>query len=146
MKRWIRIGLAAYLLAEFWVTLEIAAWLGAGWTLLLLILAGAAGIAVLRRERLAILSQFRRAASLPEVLVPGLPDQALRVLAGLLLIIPGFVSDAAALVLLVPWFRNRLIRRFSARFGDGRDSPTIIEGDFRRVDDPSLPNGSQKDR
>jgi UPF0716 protein FxsA len=134
------------LLLELSVTLEIAAWLGAGRTLLLLILVGILGIGVLRRERLTILSQLRRAASVQEVFVPGLPDRALRALAGLLLIIPGFVSDAAALVLLLPRPRQWLMRRFLANFTHGPAGPTIIEGDFRRVDDPMLPPANQQDR
>jgi UPF0716 protein FxsA len=139
MKPSIRFGFAGYVLLELWVTLEIAAWLGGGRTFLLLALGVAAGILVLRREKLALFAQLRRAAAGQEIHVLQLPDRALRAVAGLLLIIPGFVSDAAALLLLIPQLRQWLIRRFSAKFSPGAAGSTIIEGDFRRVDDPILP-------
>lgn len=139
MKPRIRFAFAGYVLLELWVTLEVAAWLGGGRTFLLLVLGVAAGIAVLRREKLALFAQLRRAVAGQEISVLQLPDRALRALAGLLLIIPGFVSDAGGLLLLIPQSRRWLIRQFSAKFSPGASSSTIIEGDFRRIDDPVLP-------
>jgi UPF0716 protein FxsA len=132
--------LLAYVLLEVALTLKTAAWLGAGWTLLVLILGGVAGIAVLRRERFALFSQLRNGIAIPEPLLAGLPDRLLRVVAGLLLIIPGLVSDFLALCLLVPGSRRWLIRRFSARLGHAAADPAIIEGQFRRIDDAALPD------
>ena len=67
-----------------------------------MILSGVAGIGVLRRERLAIFSQLRTGVAITEPLLSGLPDRVLRVIGGLLLIIPGLVSDFLALSLLIP--------------------------------------------
>ena len=139
MKLAVRMVLGAYLLVEISVTLEIAAWLGPGRTLLLLVLGALAGIAVLRWERGAFLSQLSRPDPLYGVFLQGLPERALRALAGLLLIVPGFVSDAAALILLIPRSRQWLIRRFTTRWAQHSPDPTIIEGEFRRVDDALLP-------
>jgi UPF0716 protein FxsA len=134
-----RIALGGYLLVEISVTLEIAAWLSPGRTLLLLILGALAGIAVLRRERGVFLSQLSRPDTLYGVFLQGLPERALRALAGLLLIVPGFFSDAAALILLIPQSRQWLIRRFATRWAQHSADPTIIDGEFRRVDDTLLP-------
>ena len=139
MKPSIRFVFAGYVLLELWATLEVAAWLGGGRTFLLLVLGVAAGIAVLRREKLTLFAQLRRAVAGQEISVLQLPDRALRAVAGLLLIIPGFVSDAGALLLLIQPSRRWLIRQFSAKFSPGAGSPTIIEGNFRRIDDPVLP-------
>jgi UPF0716 protein FxsA len=146
MKPRIRFAAAAYLLLEIWATLEVATWLGAGRTLLLLIAGAIAGIAVLRRERLTIVSQLRRGADLRQAFVSGLPDRALRTMAGLLLIIPGFLSDAAALILLVPRSRRWVVRRFAAGFVASSRDPTIIEGEFHRIDEPALPENKQDHR
>lgn len=140
MKPSIRFVFAGYVLLELWVTLEVAPWLGSGRTFLLLVLGVAAGIAVLRREKLALFAQFQRAAAQQQIAFLQLPDRTLRAVAGLLLIIPGFVSDAGALLLLIPQSRRWLIRQFSRKFGPNTAGPTIIEGDFRRVDDPALPH------
>ena len=141
MKPSWRFALLAYFLIERALILKTAAWLGAGWTLLALILGAAAGIGVLRRERLAIFSQLRSGFAISEPFVAGLPDRVLRAMAGLLLISPGFVSDALALFLLVPRSRRWLVRRFSATLGRNHPAagPTIIEGDFSRVEDAALP-------
>jgi UPF0716 protein FxsA len=140
MKPSIRFVFAGYVLLELWATLEVAAWLGGGRTFLLLVLGVAAGIAVLRREKLALFAQFQRAAARQQIAFLQLPDRALRAIAGLLLIIPGFVSDAGALLLLIPQSRRWLIRQFSRKFSPNAAGPTIIEGDFRRVDGPVLPH------
>jgi UPF0716 protein FxsA len=143
MTRILRLALPLYLLLEVVATLELAAWLGIGRALLLLLLGAIAGITVLRRERLALLALLRRAANLGEPIMPGLLGAALRALAGILLIVPGFVSDAIGLALLIPASRRWLIRRFSAGLGQGRATPGVIDGDYRRVDSAALP-GSQK--
>jgi UPF0716 protein FxsA len=138
MGRVLRWVLPACLLLEIFVTLQVAAWLGAGRTLALLLLGALAGIAILRREQLAILARLRYGARLREPVLPALLDGAVRATAGILLIVPGFVSDVAALVLLIPGLRRRLVRRFSAGRGHNPATP-VIDGDYRRVDDPMLP-------
>lgn len=134
MKPGFRLALGAYLLLEIWATLEIAAWLGAARTVLLLILGILAGIVVLRREKLAVVAHFRHASGPRQPFIPSLPDRALRAAAGLLLIVPGFVSDAAALILLVPQLRRWLIRHWSARLSRSA-GVTVIEGEFHRLDE-----------
>ncbi|MGA8759419.1 MAG: FxsA family protein [Stellaceae bacterium] len=140
MKPSWRFVFLAYVLLEVAVTLQVAAWLGAGWTLIVIILSGVAGIGVLRRERLAIFSQLRTGVVITEPLLSGLPDRVLRVIGGLLLIIPGLVSDFLALSLLVPGPRQWLVHRFSGRLGQPAADPTIIEGEFRRLDDATPPD------
>lgn len=138
MSRLLRFGLPGYLLLEAYVTLEIAARLGGGRTLLLLLLGVVAGFAVLRREQLSILGRLRSAAASGEPGLPSLLDGVLRVVAGILLIIPGFVSDAVGLTLLIPVLRRRLVAGVSPVARRDPREPTVIEGDYRRVDDPAL--------
>jgi UPF0716 protein FxsA len=143
MMRALRFALPAYLLLEISVTLEVAAWLGAGRALLLLLLGMAGGIVVLRRQQLAILTRLCLAASSGEPPLPGLLDGAMRAIAGILLMIPGYVSDAAALALLIPKSRRWLTHHLSGGLVDRPGAPIIIEGDFRRVEDPALPGAKR---
>lgn len=58
--------------------------------------------------------------------------------AGLLLIMPGFISDALAIALLVPAFRNLLRTRGAKTFGFKEDSMRaqddgVIDGVYERV-------------
>jgi UPF0716 protein FxsA len=139
-----RLALLLYPFLELFVLIELGGALGAGWTLLWLLLAALAGAALIRREGVSLL------ARLPELLARREPPAAemlaalARVAAGVLLIIPGFVSDVAALVLLVSPLRQRVIAawvRGAAPAGSarGRDrneaAPRVIDGEARRVPD-----------
>ena len=139
MKRILQLALPAYLLFEAFLTLTLASWLGPGLTLLLLVLGAAAGIAVLRTEKLALLTRLSRILTSGEPPLGGLLDGALRGAAGVLLIMPGVISDLAAAGLLIPALRKRLVRRVSTGLGGETAAPPVIEGNYRRIDDPALP-------
>ena len=96
-------------------------------------------MAVLRTAQFALLSRLRPILASGAPLLPELLDAALRAAAGFLLIIPGFVSDVIALGLLIPQLRQRLVRRLSAGSPADPASPVVIDGDYRRIDDPALP-------
>ncbi len=138
VKRPLRLALLGYLLIEGYATLAIAGWLGPGPTLLLLLLGAAAGGAVLRTTQFSLLSELRRSLAASEPALPALIGGALRAAAGVLLIIPGFISDLVAAGLLIPALRRQLIRRLAAA-ANRRTGPATIEGDYRRVEDTALP-------
>ncbi|MEM6579924.1 MAG: FxsA family protein [Pseudomonadota bacterium] len=77
----------------------------------------------------------------PQLLVD---DMALG-LAGLLLMIPGLISDVAAVIVMIGPLRRRLARWFMGPqpepYAPDRDSEahTTIEGQYRRVDDEHRP-------
>jgi UPF0716 protein FxsA len=132
----LKLALTAYLVIEAFLTLAVGSWLGPGPTLLLLALGGAAGISVLRTEQFSLLSGLRHSLTAGEPLVPGLLDASLRGAAGLLLLIPGFLSDLAALGLLIPQLRRGIVRRLWGWLDNETSAPVVIEGDYRRIDDP----------
>ena len=61
--------------------------------------------------------------------------------AGLLLMIPGMISDAVALIVVIGPLRRRVVSALwgspagAARTDQAPRNPEIIEGDFRRLDD-----------
>ena len=71
-------------------------------TILLVLLAGVLGMSVIRRTGLGVGAALRRAGGRGEITSIDAGVVFLRMLAGLLLMIPGFVSDAVALVVLIP--------------------------------------------
>jgi UPF0716 protein FxsA len=135
-------------IVEMYLLIRLGGYLGAWPTIALVILAGAAGIAILRRQGPAALN--RVAARLQSGELPALEvaEGALLALAGLLLLIPGFMTDLAGLLLLVPGFRRRLAGRLVARAAaPGRgpaDGPVVIEGEFESR--PSDPPEKLRDR
>lgn len=117
-------------------------------TLAWVLLAAIAGIVVMRLTGLATALQLRAALARDEPPARALFDGALVAVAGLLLLFPGFVSDAIAIVLLFPPLRAALFRLAAWRFathvqvrpsgGAGarrQAGGVVIEGEFSEVDE-----------
>lgn len=97
---------AFYMLAEIAGFILVGSWIGLGWTLLLIILAAVLGAAVIRGQGAGAMTDLRGQRRNPAGL---LADRILVVLAGVLLILPGFISDLVGLVLLIPPLRALII-------------------------------------
>ncbi len=99
-----------------WPFLEIAAFIAVGQrigilaTIALTLFASAVGAALLRLQGLAVLRQVQR--EIGDGLAPAasLGHGALIALAALMLMIPGFVSDAVGLLLFLPPVRSLILR------------------------------------
>lgn len=100
------------------------------------------GVLILRHQGRGVVEKLRQSSN-GRILGPQLllDDMAVG-LAGLLLIIPGVLTDVAALVVLigplrrrlVAWFRPAAAEPFVADREPGEH--IIIEGDYQRVDQP----------
>ncbi len=111
---------------DLYATLRIAQWTGVPvWVWLALGLA--AGIALLRNERLAFRARTLSALRGDEPLLRGVVDSGRKVLAGFLLLLPGVLSDLLAVALLM------LPLNVGSASGATSGARTI-EGRFRRVD------------
>ena len=123
-------------LAEIAVFIKVGQWLGLGATLALVLLAALAGILVIRRQSLATLTTVRAALARNEAPAAALFDAACVLVAGFLLILPGFISDAAALVLLIAPLRRAIGERLGWRAAGGPGGP-VIAGDYHEILDPT---------
>ena len=105
----------------------------------------ALGVAVLRRQGQGMFERLREAQE-GRVMGPQLllDDMAMG-LAGLLLIIPGVITDISAVLVMFGPLRRRLSRLlFGSQpetYAPGRDQAdhVTIEGQYRRVDDEKAP-------
>jgi UPF0716 protein FxsA len=126
--------------------------LGVALTLFWVLAAMVAGLALLRHTGLQAVGRLR--AALAEGKEPGhsLIDAACFAAAAMLLIIPGFVSDLLALILMLPITRHWLLRRTAAHFetrvyrGPGR-AGGVIHGEFTVVseNDKDAAEGEDKE-
>ena len=89
-------------------------------TLAWVVLTGMLGLGLIRRQGLDALRRARAALRRGESPTAELADAALVSLAGVLLLLPGFVTDAFGLVLALPPVRRRVVARMRARFRAGR--------------------------
>ncbi len=138
---------------------EIAIFIGVGgaiglWnTLALIVLTAIAGTALLRAQGLSTLRRAQESFARHIFPMAELFDGLCLLIAGAMLLTPGFATDTAGLALFVPWIRAALRRallgylgpREGARIwvdgediaapGDpGGDEGRTIEGQYRRID------------
>jgi UPF0716 protein FxsA len=142
---WPLATLAALPFAEIALFVVVGARIGAGWTVALVLLAMIAGAMVIRREGLARARDLGRAAAAGGDPAAMMTDSALRLLAGFLLIAPGFLTDALALALLAGPSRRALVRWVAGRLG----ARAIVIGGFGargiRFGDRPAPRGRPGD-
>ena len=86
-------------------------------TLLGVVLMALLGAALIRWQGFAVLGKLRAALDGGQLPGRALADAMLIGLAGLLLLLPGFVSDLIGLVLLIPAVRTLIYRFAAARMG-----------------------------
>lgn len=123
-------------IGELYLLLLAAAKIGALTTLLLLILGAFAGMAVMRHHGMASLPRLRSALAVGQSPARPILEAMLAQIAGVLLILPGFVSDAVGVCLLIAPLRRWLAARLAGPAGTVSSAQThIIEGEFRSRDD-----------
>ena len=98
------------------------------WMLAWVVLAACAGMALIKEARFALVARLAAGVAQGRFSITALTDSARTVLAGLLLIWPGVISDVIALMLLLlP--SSRALSEVSHRPPDR----AFIEGEFRRT-------------
>ncbi len=141
MTRLIGLALLLLPLLEIAGFILVSRWIGLSGVLIAVIAGAVGGLLLLQRTGLNTVTRLRQSVS--EGREPGrsLIDGACFAAAGLLFIVPGFVSDLIAFALLLPWTRDYLLRRIAGHFetriyrktrssGDGE---TIIEAEFAEI-------------
>jgi len=136
-------------LIEIGVFIEVGGLIGLLPTLGLILLTAVLGTWQLRAQGLSTLARARQQMDQGQLPAQELYDGFCLIIAGALLLTPGFVTDAVGFALFVPAFR-RLLRHFIARRirmraevrmrqDDGRGSSTVIDGEFRELPDDHDP-------
>lgn len=100
---------------EIALFIVVGGWIGLWPTLGLVVLAAVSGAAVMRRQGLQTLRRLQAEVDAGGDPAASLVDGALVLVAGALLVLPGFFTDAVALILLVPAARAALIRGAAKR-------------------------------
>lgn len=156
--------LAAFIgvpLLEIGVFVEVGGAIGLWPTLATVILTALLGTWCLRAQGLATLGRARSQLDKGALPAKELFDGACLLVAGALLLTPGFVTDAAGFLLFVPALRDALrgylARRIKVRMEShayvhgekahgGPRGGTTIDGDFEVVVDPDSPRHPSLDR
>jgi UPF0716 protein FxsA len=135
----------AFPLLELAILIKAGETIGFWPTISLLIGAGVLGVLVIREEGLSMVGRMLSAVNAGKLPFEPMLDGYARIIAGSLLIVPGFLSDILGLLLLVPPLRAWVIRRVlsglaNGASGDRASEPrpssrnTVIETTYERID------------
>ena len=118
-------------LVEIFLFVTVGGLLGAVWTILEVLGTGIVGIALLRRLGIENFRRTQEALRAGENLLFGMLDTTFLAAGGVLLIVPGFFTDAVGLLLMVPLLREMVIRRMLSGVRARREREAgVIEVDY----------------
>jgi UPF0716 protein FxsA len=140
-------------LAELAVIIKVGGWIGVLPTIGLLVGMAVLGTLLLRHQGISVVRQGRQAIASGKVPVGSALDGIGLIIAGMLMLTPGFITDIVGLLLLVPWVRRQAAGWLIARLtmaglghtlrtqrrqqpGPAPRGGRVIEGEFTRVDEP----------
>ena len=150
---WILIAILSLPIIEIALFILVGGWIGLWPTLALVVLAGTVGVMLLRAQGQNAVASLRQGVvqdtDPSEKIVRG----AMSVLAGMLLIVPGFLTDIVALTLLIPQVQTAAfaaLRRRARMQGMGMgiapsgaarpaNNDRVIDADFEEVSPPKRP-------
>ena len=106
---------------ELWLLLKVGHVIGPHWTIVIVVLTGAAGAWLAKLQGLMVIMEIQRDMAEGRMPAPRMLDGVMILIAGVLMITPGLVTDAAGFALLVPavrysirqWMRRKLEQKLS---------------------------------
>ncbi|UNR60049.1 MULTISPECIES: FxsA family membrane protein [unclassified Streptomyces] len=168
LRTFLPLALVAWLILEVWLLTRVAE-ATSGFIVFLLLLAGVvAGSALIKRAGRRALRKFQETVAQQQQGITPETDRsggnAFLLIAGVLLILPGLISDVFGLVLLLPPVRTALARRaerslerrmaaagpgtFGGAFQQARmraPDGKVVQGEVVRDDEPPRPEGRDDD-
>lgn len=111
------LGLVGLALLEMIVLIKVGSVIGALPTVALVVLTALVGSSLVRSQGVRTLIDAQHKMQIGELPGREMMGGMLLALAGLLLLIPGFVTDIVAILLLQPWLRNRIADKL---YGSGQ--------------------------
>jgi UPF0716 protein FxsA len=135
-------GIALFLIIVAFPAVEILLFvlvgdrIGALPTVALVLASGVAGVLLVRAQGAQAIRRAQASLERGDAPVREALDGAALLVAGLLLLVPGFFTDLLALPLLAPAVRRALAAALLRRAGRRPPAETVVEGDFHVVDEP----------
>ena len=120
---------------EIALFVTVGSWIGLWGTLAIVLGTGVLGLSVIRGQGLRAVTDIRREAKMLQNPARPLADGVLVALAGVLLVLPGFLTDTLGLLLLLPPLRRlvmaavslKMLSMVQTRFHDRSDT---IDADY----------------
>ncbi len=130
---------------EVYLLIEVGGLIGAGWTILLVVLTAVIGVNLLRQQGLSTLMRANQVMSQGQIPAMEMMEGLFLAVGGALLITPGFFTDAIGFICLLPFTRRAIIQYLLLNSviktsysvhqeNKGPTDPHTIEGEYRRED------------
>ncbi len=140
---WLFLILVGVPIIEIGLFIQLGGFLGLWPTLAIVVATALLGSALLRTQGLSTLEELKRTTETGQSPAGPLANGALILVAGLLLLTPGFFTDSIGFLLMVPPFRMLLIKWIATRAqmkiyasaANSQQPPDIIDGEFEIVDE-----------
>ena len=153
MGIWLFLAFVGVPILEIALFIQVGGWIGLWPTIAIVVLTALAGSFLMRREGSATLGQLRQSLAHGGDPSRPLAHGALILVAGVMLLTPGFFTDALGLALMIPPLRSVLIAYLSRRIGarmqvhqsgfamhrqqsSPNSAPDIIDGEFEETAPP----------
>lgn len=135
---------------EIYLLIQVGGWIGALPTVFLVVFTAVLGVLLLRQQGFAAMQRVQTALANGQIPAMELLEGMLLTLGGVLLLIPGFLTDALGFLCLIPSARRWLVRAIldrhilksphppRGRQGGGPaagQGPVTLEGEYKREDD-----------
>jgi UPF0716 protein FxsA len=139
--RFLLLAILSLPIVEIAVLIYVGSSIGVFPTIGLIILTGFLGMMLLRIQGFAVLSRIRAEIDQGQIPDKSLADAAMIALAGIFLIIPGFISDIIGILLFLPpvraLIRSAIGRRVSIVRSSAGARPDVVDldpADYQRTD------------
>jgi len=96
---------------EVYILIQVGSVIGAGWTILLVVLTAVIGVKLLRQQGISTLMRANQAMSQGQIPAMEMMEGLLLAVGGALLITPGFFTDMIGFLCLLPFTRQLIIKR-----------------------------------
>jgi UPF0716 protein FxsA len=116
---------------EIYLLIKLGTFLGAMNTVIIVILTGFIGAYLAKLEGLHTMTKVREALNRGEMPAEGMLDALLILVAGIVLLTPGFLTDIAGLLILIPQTRVLFKRWLRKKFDEWTQSQQV-HIDFHR--------------
>jgi UPF0716 protein FxsA len=148
VAKWVLCVLRVVPFLELAAFFAVTAAFGFGWALGLVLAGSLAGLLVLRRAGANHVARMRIALAQGDLAaIHAASSGGVILFAGILLLIPGFITDLVALALFVTPIRRAVSAAFNTRMNRRDDGIVDLAPEqWHQVPDPSLPDRRQKER
>ena len=137
-------------LVEIWLMIDIGSVIGAGWTILAIVATAIIGASLVRLQGFGVYARMQHSVNRGELPAMEMIEGLALFISGVLLLTPGFITDALGFLILIPslrrWLALNMLKRLfivpatgqqGGPHRQGPDTPaqsSTIEGEYRRID------------